>query len=318
MRIIKGLPARGGAQDLSVALGNFDGVHRGHQAVVAAARRTAQARGLVSGVATFEPHPRRVFRPDDPPFRLTPEGVKARRLARLGIDRLHVLPFDDALRELSPEAFAADVLAGALGAAHVAVGADFRFGKGRAGDVAALRALGADLGFSVEALDPVGADAAAAFSSSAARAALREARPADAARILGDWHRIEGVVEQGDQRGRDLGYPTANLSLGDVLRPAFGVYAVRAEICDGPRQGWCDGVASLGVRPMFELPTPNLETHLFDFSADIYGATLSVGLVAYLRPEARFDGLDALIRQMDADSAAARAALSRIDPPPWA
>ncbi|MEO1329155.1 MAG: riboflavin kinase, partial [Pseudomonadota bacterium] len=235
------------------------------------------------------------------------------------------LSFDKALSALTPEAFARDVLRRGVGVAHVAVGADFRFGAGRAGDVRTLEALGRDLGFTVEALDHVGdeqasgsTDGATAFSSSAARAALREGRPADAARILGDWHRIEGVVEKGDQRGRELGYPTANLSLGPVLRPAFGVYAVRAEVCDGPHAGVYDGVASLGVRPMFELPAPNLETFLFDFQGDLYGARLSVGLVAYLRPEARFDGLEALIAQMDADSLAARAALAAIDPPPWA
>lgn len=291
-----------------VALGNFDGVHRGHQAVIAAARAAADARSLAAAALTFEPHPRAFFAPDAPPFRLTPPRLKAERLGALGLDLLYVADFDAALAGLSAEDFARQVLAERLAARHVVVGDDFRFGQGRAGDVAALTRFGDALGFSVEALAPVGGEAV--YSSSAAREALRDGRPEAAAEILGAWHRIEGRVEEGDRRGRELGYPTANLALDGVLLPAFGVYAARVDVRDGARAGRYDGVASLGVRPQFNKTVPNFETHLFDFSGDLYDAEISVALVAFLRPEATFDSVGALVRQMDADSVAARTALA--------
>lgn len=324
MRILKGLPpfetdASEPADEpigVSVALGNFDGAHRGHRVVIDAAGRAAAARSLAHGVVTFEPHPRQVFQPDAPPFRLTTEAQKARKLAALGVERLFVLPFDTRLSSLGAEAFAEDVLARGVRARHVVVGRDFRFGKGREGDVAALAAFGERFGFTVEVVEKLGETEGEVFSSSAARAALQEGRPRDAARILGDWHRIDGPVERGDQRGRDLGYPTANQALPtEALHPAYGIYAVRVEVCDGPHQGRYDGVASLGLRPTFDKTVPNFETFIFDFSGDLYGAALSVSLCDYLRPEIRFDGIEPLIRQMDVDSAQAREILGSLTEP---
>jgi riboflavin kinase/FMN adenylyltransferase len=294
----------------SVALGNFDGVHLGHRAVIDLARRSDAALGVV----TFEPHPRSHFAPDAPPFRLMDAAARANRLSKLGVQRLYELPFDAALAALSPEAFAAEVLAAGLGVRHVVIGADFCFGAGRRGTAADLRRLGAALGFDVTVADLVadlaaGADAkasAAPVSSSAIRAALTDGRPRDAARMLGHWHRIEGPVVKGDQRGRDLGYPTANMALSGLHLPRLGVYAVLVDVLTGPHAGRYHGAASLGIRPMFRIPTPNLETFLFDFGGDLYGATLSVAFVEFLRPEATFAGLDALVAQMDADCAAAR------------
>ena len=295
---------------LAAAIGNFDGVHRGHQAVLARTREIAQARGLLFGAMTFEPHPRSVFRPDDPPFRLTAEPLKLRRLEALGLQRLIVARFDPRLSGLAPAGFA-DFLATELNCRAVVVGRDFRFGKGRAGDAATLADLGAERGFETTALDPVGAAAGeAVFSSSAVRRALREGRPEEAAAILGDWHRIEGPVERGDQRGRTLGFPTANQSLDGVLHPLFGVYATRAEVLDGPHRGVYDAVSSLGLRPTFNKTTPNFETFLLDFEGDLYGAGLSVGLVRFLRPEIAYEGVEPLIAQMRRDVEDARAALA--------
>jgi riboflavin kinase / FMN adenylyltransferase len=289
----------------SVAMGNFDGVHRGHQAVIAAARRP----GLALGVATFEPHPRAFFAPDAPPFRLMNAEARRNRLARLGVERLFELPFDTALAAMTAENFVKQVLVEGLGVAHVVVGADFCFGRGRLGTAAMLADLGARHGFGVTVLPLVGAEGGA-ISSSAIRAALSEGRVADATAMLGHRHRIEGPVLHGDKRGRTLNYPTANMGLEGLHLPRFGVYAVRAEVLDGPHSGAYGGVASLGVRPMFGVNTPNLETHIFDFAGDLYGAHLSVALVEWLRPELRFDGLPALIAQMDADSDRARAILA--------
>lgn len=314
MEIVRELPEPGAATPASVAIGNFDGVHRGHRFVIDAARGAAQAQGLSLGVVTFEPHPRDVFQPDSPPFRLTLEPLKARRMAALGVDRLFVLPFGPALISLTAEQFAADILSQRIGARHVAVGEDFRFGAKRAGDVAALRRFGRAHDFGVSAVTLQGDGEA--FSSTAARQALVAGRPQEAARILGDWHRLEGVVEKGDQRGRELGFPTANMALGRMLRPAFGIYAVRAEVLDGPHKGVFDGVASLGVRPTFAADEANFETYLFDFDGDLYGATLSVSLCAYLRSEAKFDSIDALVAQMNADSAEARRVLADL-PEQW-
>ena len=305
------------SRGVSVAIGNFDGVHRGHQAVVAAAGREAERLGARLAVLTFAPHPRRFFQPDGEPFQLTRRPLKTRRLAALGVDRLIVQPFNAAFAAISAETFAREILGERLGARHVVVGADFRFGSKRRGDAAMLAEIGAEIGaeagYDVTALEPVGAGEV--FSSSAIRRALRDADPVEAARILGDWHRIEGVVEQGDRRGRELGYPTANMSLDGVLTPAYGIYAVFVEVLDGPHAGLHRGVASLGLRPTFNKTTPNFEAHLFDFEGDLYGATVSVGLAAYLRPEIKFDDLAALIAQMDADSAAARAALDAAGAP---
>ncbi len=293
----------------TVAIGNFDGVHVGHQSVIELARSCAPDAPL--GILTFEPHPRQYFAPDAPPFRLMGAEARASRLDKLGVERLYELNFNAAMAGLTPDAFAENVIRDGLGLTHVVVGTDFRFGKGRAGTAQDLQRFGADMGFGVT-LAPLLDFGAETVSSTAIRTALSEGRPADAAEMLGHWHRIEGPVITGEQRGRELGFPTANMSIEGLHPPAFGVYAVLVDVRDGPSAGSYLGAASLGVRPMFGENRPNIETYLFDFSGDLYGATLSVGLVEYLRPELKFDGLDALIAQMDTDCDRARTILSRL------
>ncbi len=293
----------------SVAIGNFDGVHVGHQSVITLARKAAPDAPL--GVMTFEPHPREFFAPDATPFRLTGSAARASRLEKLGVDRLYELPFNEALAGLTPKDFAQRVISDGLGLSHVVVGADFCFGKGRAGTARDLIEFGRLMDFGVT-IAPLLKESDGIISSTAIRTALSSGNPRDAAAMLGHWHRIEGPVVGGEQRGRTLGYPTANMSIDGLHPPAFGVYAVLVDVLDGPHQGSYHGVASMGVRPMFGENRPNLETFVFDFSGDLYGAQLSVGLVEYLRGEERFDGLDALITQMDADSSQARAILSAL------
>ena len=304
MRIIRDYtfvdPADRGA---SVAIGNFDGVHVGHQSVIDIARQAGD--GAPLGVLTFEPHPREYFAPDAAPFRLMGREARAHRLEKLGVERLYELNFNAALSALSPRAFCEEVISGGLGLAHVVVGADFCFGQGRAGDAADLRAFGQEMGFGVT-IAPLLEGADGEVSSTAIRAALSEGRPRDAAAMLGHWHRIDGPVLGGEQRGRELGYPTANMSIKGLHPPRFGVYAVLVDVLDGPHAGHYHGAASLGVRPMFDGEEPNIETYLFDFSGDLYGAELSVALVEYLRPEETFDGLAAFVSQMYADCARAR------------
>lgn len=294
------------ARGAAVAMGNFDGVHLGHRAVIEAARRAADA---PLGIVTFEPHPRQHFAPGAPPFRLMNAESRANRLARLGTRHLYELPFGPLLAGLSPEAFAREVLVAGLGVAHVAVGADFVFGKNRAGNVATLEQLGRTLGFGVTTVPLVGMDGHS-FSSTAIRRALSDGRPREAARMLGHLHRIEGEVIHGDKRGRQFGWPTANMRMDGLHLPRLGVYAVLVDVLTGPDRLSCGGVASLGVRPMFGTNTPNLEVHLFDFDGDLYGQHLSVGLVEFLRDEARFDSIAALIDQIAADAARARAVLA--------
>lgn len=287
----------------SVAIGNFDGVHRGHQSVIDLARAAAPAAPL--GVMTFEPHPRAFFAPDAPPFRLMSPEARASRLEKLGVERLYQLNFNAALSGLPPEDFARKVISEGLGLAHVVVGADFCFGKGRSGTAEDLQRFGAEMGFGVT-IAPLMEHSDDTVSSTAIRTALSQGRPRDAAAMLSHWHRIEGEVIGGEQRGRDLGFPTANMSIDGLHPPAFGVYAVLVDVLDGPHQGSYQGAASVGVRPMFDGSHPNIETFLFDFTGNLYGATLSVALVDYLRPEMKFDGLEALIAQMNADCDRAR------------
>ncbi|UWQ63569.1 bifunctional riboflavin kinase/FAD synthetase [Leisingera caerulea] len=293
----------------TVAIGNFDGVHLGHQSVIELARKAAPDAPL--GVMTFEPHPREYFAPDAPPFRLMRAETRAHRLEKLGVERLYELNFNTALSSLTPEEFARDVIFEGLGLAHVVVGADFCFGKGRAGNAEDLQRFGAQYGFGVT-IAPLMEYSEHAVSSTAIRNALSEGRPADAKEMLGHWHRIEGIVIGGEQRGRELGFPTANMSIDGLHQPRFGVYAVLVDVLEGPHKGSYHGAASIGVRPMFGGVVPNIETYLFDFSGDLYGATLSVGLVEFLRPELKFDGLDALTAQMDADCARAREILAAL------
>ena len=305
MKIISGLDAIA-AEDkgASAVIGNFDGVHRGHQAVLDLARRDTPL-----DVVTFEPHPRDVFAPDAPPFRLMGLEARADRLAELGVERMFVIDFTREFASLTAEQFCADVIANQLGLTHAVVGDDFRFGAKRAGEKDYLIDAGARLGFDVTIADLV-SDASEEISSTAIRTALAEGRISDTTRMLGHLHRIEGVVEHGEKRGRELGYPTVNLSLEGLMLPKFGVYAVEVTVKDGPHAGQYQGVASLGVRPMFGENRPNFETYIFDFSGDLYGARLSVGLVAYQRPELKFDGLEALIAQMNEDQVQARKILS--------
>ncbi|MDU8912719.1 bifunctional riboflavin kinase/FAD synthetase [Aestuariicoccus sp. MJ-SS9] len=291
----------------SAAIGNFDGVHLGHQAVIDLARN--EARGAPLGVLTFEPHPRQYFAPDAPPFRLMGPEARASRLRKLGVEKLYELNFNAALAALTPEAFARRVIFDGLGLTNVVVGADFCFGKDRAGNVDALQRLGAELGFRVTVADLLKGETGQ-VSSTAIRTALSEGRPRDAAAQLGHWHRIEGPVIGGEQRGRDLGYPTANMSIDGLHPPKHGVYAVLVDVATGPHKGTYKGAASIGVRPMFGENTANIETFLFDFTGDLYGSILSVALVDYLRPELKFDSLEALIAQMDADCARARQILA--------
>lgn len=286
-------------------MGNFDGVHLGHQSVIDLAR----GRNAPLGIVTFEPHPRQFFAPDAPPFRLMNAEARMHRLEKLGVERLYELPFTGTLAGMEAEAFVTEVLVAALGVAHVTVGADFCFGKGRKGNVETLRQLGAALGFGVTIADLVAIDGNE-ISSTAIRTALSDGRPRDAAHMLGHWHRIEGEVLHGEKRGRDLGFPTANMALGGLHLPRLGVYAVKVDVLTGPHQDSYSGAASLGVRPMFGENTPNLETFIFDFAGDLYGEHLSVALIDYLRPEMVFDGLDPLIAQMNADCDRARAVLA--------
>lgn len=299
------------AQDkgASVAIGNFDGVHLGHQSVIDIARTQGRAISAPLGVLTFEPHPRNYFAPDAPAFRLMSPEARATRLEKLGVERLYELNFNASLSALTPQEFAKGVIVEGLGLKHIVVGADFRFGKGRAGTVKDLEAYGREFGFGVT-IAPLLEASLGEVSSTSIRTALAEGRPRDAAEQLGHWHRVEGPVIGGEQRGRELGYPTANMSLDGLHLPKHGVYAVMVDILEGPFAGSYHGVASLGVRPMFGENAPNLETYIFDFSGDLYGVSLSIGLVEFLRPELAFDGLEALITQMDADSVLAREILA--------
>jgi riboflavin kinase / FMN adenylyltransferase len=289
----------------SVALGNFDGVHLGHQSVIDLARGAAPL-----GVVTFEPHPREYFRPGTP-FRLMNAEARANQLAALGVQHLYELPFDATLAGQSPQAFVTEVLAQGLGISHVVVGADFCFGKGRAGTAHDLQTLGNTADFRTTIAPLIHADGVE-ISSTAIRTALSEGRPRDAAAMLGHWHRIEGPVIHGEKRGRELGYPTANMGVAGLHLPRLGVYAVLADVLTGPQKGRYMGAASLGVRPMFGVNTPNLETYLLDFNGDLYDQHLSIAFVEYLRPELKFDGLPALITQMAADTDRARHILAAL------
>ena len=296
-------------QGATAAIGNFDGVHLGHRSVIDMARAALPDAPL--GVVTFEPHPREYFAPDAPPFRLMGAEARAHQLQKIGVDKLYELGFDAALSGLNPRAFAQEVIVDGLGLRHVVVGADFRFGKARAGTSEQLQAFGAEMGFGVT-IAPLMAKGPDTVSSTAIRNALTEARPRDAAAMLGHWHRVEGPILHGEKRGRELGYPTANMSIDGLHPPAFGVYAVLVDVLEGPQAGRYHGVASLGVRPMFGENKANLETFIFDFKGDLYGKHVSVALVDHLRGEEKFDSLDALITQMDADSAQARSILAAL------
>jgi riboflavin kinase/FMN adenylyltransferase len=287
-----------------VALGNFDGFHRGHQAVVGDARDAARAAGRPALVATFDPHPARAFRPDAPPFALTSTAQKLDLLETFGVDATVVFPFDAAFAALPGPDFVRQWLADTIGASAVVSGADFTFGRARSCDTADLARIGADHGIGATVV-PAVSDDRGILSSTRIRDLLRAADPVEAAALLTRPFTIRGEVEHGAKLGRTLGFPTANVRLGDYLRPAYGVYAVRA-LVDGQ---WLDGVANLGIRPMIEPPLELLEVHLFDWAGDLYGRTIDVALVAFLRPEYKLDGFDALMVQIERDCAEARARL---------
>ena len=297
-----------------VAIGSFDGVHRGHQAVIGKTRRLAQEFEAPAAVITFEPHPRRVLQPDLPPFLLTTFRVKTRLIQALGIDSLFALTFNQRLAKLTAEEFGHNVLAEGLAVRHVVVGDDFRFGSQRKGDTALLTQLGRQYGFGVTAVRPIMAAGQEPYSSTQVRQQLKQGKPTRAALLLGRYWEIEGRVLHGAKRGRGLGYPTANIGLGEILQPAFGVYAVRAALDlathDHMGQRWLAGVANIGISPMFDPREPLLEVHLFDFDGDLYGKHLRVALVDYLREERVFDSVDALRRQMDEDSNRAKVTLA--------
>ena len=299
-----------------VAIGNFDGVHRGHRALIAEAKVQAEARKAPLAVLSFEPHPQEYFRAlrgeSTESFRLTPLRAKARLLADLGVDALFALTFDAEMAGRSPQDFVQTVLLDGLSIGGIVVGHDFEFGKGRAGNLAALSYMGEMEGFTVTAFDTVTAAGDEKISSTLIRQLLKDARPEDAARLLGHWWAVEARVEHGDARGRTMGFPTANMHLGHCLAPAFGVYAVRASIVENDQViERHDGVANFGIRPMYEVTVPLMETHLFDFDGDLYGKHLSVELVDYIRPEMRFSGMPGLIAQIAEDAQQARAILAR-------
>lgn len=310
IRDYRGLPAsdRGAA----VAMGNFDGVHLGHQSVLALAHAAAGELGIPFGVVTFEPHPRAFFAPDAPPFRLTTAEARASRMAKLGVETLYELPFDGGLAGLEPEDFVRHVLVEGIGVRFVAVGADFRFGRARSGDSDVLKVLCATVGVGV-AVAPLVCDHAGDYSSTAIREALAAGEPRRAARILGHWHRIQGRVEHGKKLGRELGFPTINVSLEGLHLPRFGVYAVTVDVLTGPHRGRYPGAASIGIRPTFDGERPNLEVYLLDFSGDLYGEEVSVGLVDFLRPEVRYDSVEALVEQIGKDVEETRARLAALD-----
>lgn len=296
------------ARGAVVALGNFDGVHLGHQALIGEAKRIAAAKKLPLAVLVFEPQPQEFFRPNAPPFRLTPFRAKAHLIAELGADFLVVLAFDREMAMTSAQDFVLDVLVKGLAARHVVVGEDFLFGKGRAGDATLLAYMGEMEGFEVTVFALKAGDDEHKISSTRIREALKEGRPEEAARLLGHWWTVEGHVRVGDGRGRGIGFPTANLGLEHTLEPQFGIYAVRARIDDEARL--YEGVASFGMRPMFEVTKPLLEVHLFDFAGELYGRHLSVQFIAYLRGEEKFADLDALKAQMTKDAEEAKRVLA--------
>jgi len=294
-----------------VALGNFDGVHLGHQALIGEARRLARERNAPLGVLAFEPHPQEFFHPSPESFRLTPFRAKARLIAELETDFLYALTFDAQMAAKSAQQFVLDVLVGGLGVGAIVVGADFQFGKGRTGNATLLAYMGDAEGFGVTIFKPVAAGGHDKISSTQIRDALKQGRPEEAARLLGHYWSVEARVEHGDKRGRTIGFPTANMRLVDCLKPAFGIYAVRAKILEDDRIiSTHDGVASFGMQPMFQVATPLLETYLFDFDGDLYGKHMAVELVAYLRAEAKLEGLPALKAQIAKDSDDARKVLA--------
>lgn len=289
-----------------IALGNFDGFHLGHQQVTGRAKILAQAAGVPAFVGTFDPHPARFFRPEKMPFHLTSIEQRLSLFDAFGMDGTILFAFNEALAAVSPEQFVEEWLVKKLGVSAIVTGFDYTFGRERSGTVEVLAKLAAKAGLSVEAVPPV-SDAQGVISSTRIREALRKGDMAEAARLMSRPYRIEGQVTHGDKVGRTIGFPTANILMGEYVRPAYGVYAVRCRLEDGRV---LTGAANIGVRPMFDPPKELLEVHLFDFAESLYDQQISVELCHYLRPEARFDGLAALVAQMQQDCIRAKELLA--------
>jgi riboflavin kinase/FMN adenylyltransferase len=303
LRIVHGWKGLSAAdRGAAVALGNFDGVHLGHREVIAGAVEAGRRLGAPVGVISFDPHPRRLFQPDEPAFRLMTTDQQARVLATMGVDRFYVLPFDFEMANFSDRDFALKVLHEGLGVRHVAVGFDISFGKGRTGSPELMTAYGEEMGFSVSVAEAVG-EGAEKYSSTGVREALREGRPQDAAAILGQPFAIEGVVRRGKQLGRTLGFPTANVFMADYVEPRKGVYATRTRLPDGRV---VPGVANIGNNPTTGEVETRLEVWLFDFDEDLYGQVIETSLVAFLRPEEKFDSIEAMVEQIRVDEQRAR------------
>lgn len=294
----------GDAKGAVLAIGNFDGVHKGHQALLAHARALADERGVPLAVLTFEPHPRALFRPDDPPFRITSFPVKARRLEQAGVDHVFALEFNWDFASQSAEDFVQTILTNGIAPSHVLVGFDFRFGQLRKGSADTIRAAGIE----VSSFDEVTNDKGEKFSSSLIRQYLRAADIAKANAMLGWEWEIQGAIFRGDRRGHELGYPTANILLGNTLHPAYGVYATLVQI-EG-EDTWLPAATNIGIRPMFEVKEGQIEAHILDFpDRDIYGRILRVKPIERLRGEAKFNSLDTLIDQIEKDCAQVRGIL---------
>lgn len=303
-KAFRDLPAR--AKGAVIIIGNFDGVHRGHRTLIDRAREKARVLKVPVGVMTFEPHPRALFRPDDPVFRITPEAVKQRQLAAAGVDLLYNFTFDWDFASLTPQQFIDQVLKQGVAPAHIIVGDDFHFGQLRKGTAQTLK----DSGLPVTVIEKVVDEDGDGVSSSAIRRELQFGNIDATHALLGwDWT-MEGIVQRGDQRGRELGYPTANVPLGDTLHPAYGIYACKVKIVDdGADAPWLNAATNIGIRPMFEIPVGQIESYIFDFDRDIYGKTMVIKPVKRLRGEAKFESLEALIEQIELDCAEARTIL---------
>ena len=300
------LPAS--ARGAVVALGNFDGLHRGHQAVIAEARRIASSLSAPLGIGLFRPHPRRFFQPDAPPFRLMSPDLRAELLPDLGVDHLFQIPFNETLRDMSDVEFVHEVLHRGLGAKHIVVGTDYGFGRDRVGDLDSLTRLGAERGIGVTGLDPVGLHRFyGKYGSTEIRKALRAGDVFHAAHMLGRPWTVDGVVQEGQRRGRTIGFPTANLDFADRVRPLPGVYAVEVRLPGGTE--WRGGVANTGTRPTVDGEEARLEAHIFDYSGDLYGSRIHIAFRSFIREERKFGGLEELKTQIARDAEGARAVL---------
>ncbi|WP_204602189.1 bifunctional riboflavin kinase/FAD synthetase [Paremcibacter congregatus] len=293
-----------------VVLGNFDGFHKGHQTVVGRAGRLAREMNTTLSVLVVEPHPRYFFNPDQEEFRLTSFRTKAHLMEQFGVDTLFVLPFDQKLSQMKAQDFVLDVLRDGLDAYHVFVGYDYRFGAGRGGSADVLRQMGQMEQFGVTVVEKI-MEGDHIYSSTNIRTALRAGDVRGSADRLGHWWHVEGHVQKGDQRGRTINFPTANLSMEGYIKPKLGVYAVRVTIPSGPAKGTWDGVANVGRRPTFEKDDLTLEAHIFNFDHNIYELPIQVEFVGHIRPEMKFDGLETLKNQIARDCDTAREILAR-------